>query len=54
MRLFGMIVAVLISLLLLMSCTQPATVKGIINTQEQVELPRGCYSQCPIAGCITS
>jgi uncharacterized lipoprotein YbaY len=36
-----MIVAVLISLLLLMSCTQPTTVKGIINTQEQVELPAG-------------
>lgn len=41
MRLFGIIVAVLISLLMLASCAQPAVVKGTINTQDQAELPAG-------------
>ena len=41
MRLFGLAVAVFISLLMLTSCAQPATVKGTINTQGQVELPVG-------------
>lgn len=41
MRLFGIVVAVLISLLILASCAQTATVKGTINTQNQVELPAG-------------
>jgi putative lipoprotein len=39
MRLFGIAVAVLISILTLASCAQPATVKGTINTQDQAELP---------------
>ena len=41
MRLFGITVAVFISLLMLASCVQQATVKGTINTQSQVELPAG-------------
>jgi len=39
MRLFGITVAVFISLLMLTSCAQPATVRGTINTQSQVDLP---------------
>ena len=39
MRLFGIIVAAFISLLMLTSCAQPATVKGTINTQNPAELP---------------
>ena len=41
MRLFGIAVAMFISLLLLASCAQPAAVKGTINTQNQAELPVG-------------
>ena len=41
MRLFGITVAVFISLLMLTSCAQPAVVKGTINTQTQAELPAG-------------
>ena len=41
MRLFGIIVAVLISLLMLASCSQPAVVKGTIITQDQAELTAG-------------
>jgi len=41
MRVFGIALAILISLLLLASCAQPASVKGTVNTQEQVELPVG-------------
>ena len=41
MRLFGLAIAVFISLLILVSCAQPATVKGTINTQNQADLPAG-------------
>ena len=41
MRLFIVTVAVFISLLMLVSCAQPATVNGTINTQNQIELPAG-------------
>ena len=41
MRFFGLAVAVLISLFMLASCTQQATVKGTIRTQGQVDLPAG-------------
>ena len=41
MRLSGLSVAVLISILLLAGCATTATVKGTIITQNQVELPSG-------------
>jgi len=41
MRLFGITVAGFISLLMLVSCAQQATVKGTINTQNQAELLTG-------------
>jgi uncharacterized lipoprotein YbaY len=41
MRSFGITVAVVVSSWLLVSCAQPAVVKGTINTQEPVELPAG-------------
>ncbi len=41
MRLFGIAFAVFISLLMLASCAQPATVRGTISTQNQAELPAG-------------
>jgi len=41
MRLLGIAAAMIISLLILVSCAQPAIVKGTINTQDQAELPAG-------------
>jgi len=41
MRLLGIVAAMIISLLMLVSCAQPATVKGTINTQDQADLPAG-------------
>ena len=41
MRLFGITLAVFISLLMLASCAQPSVVKGTIKTQNQLELPAG-------------
>jgi putative lipoprotein len=41
MKVIGITLAILISLLLLASCARPASVKGTLNTQEQVELPAG-------------
>jgi putative lipoprotein len=40
-RILGIITALLIGLLLFTGCARPATVKGTVNTQEQVELPSG-------------